>query len=76
MDVFGLLFYLQSTLVISTALISNNRLSKGKSGPCSNTEISNRQQNIVEKRRSNFSSFPQYFQYISDLGVKLHIHSV
>ena len=35
----------------------------------------NRQQNIVEKR-SNFSSFPQYFQYISNLGVKLHIHSV
>ena len=26
--------------------------------------------------RSNFSSFPQYFQYISNLGVKLHIHSV
>ena len=24
----------------------------------------------------NFSSFPQYFQYISNLGVKLHIHSV
>ena len=29
----------------------------------------------VEKRR-NFSSFPQYFQYIPNLGVKLHIHSV
>ena len=26
--------------------------------------------------RSNFSSFPQYFQYICTLGVKLHIHSV
>ena len=26
--------------------------------------------------RGNFSSFPQYFQYISNLGVKLHIHSV
>ena len=26
--------------------------------------------------RSNFSSFPQYFQCISNLGVKLHIHSV
>ena len=26
--------------------------------------------------RSNFSSFPQYFQYISNLGVKLRIHSV
>ena len=31
----------------------------------------------MEKRRncgSNFSSFPQYFQYISNLGVQLHIH--
>ena len=39
----------------------------------------NRQQNIVEKSRNcsfNFSSFPQYFQYISNLGVKLKIHSV
>ena len=35
----------------------------------------NRQQNIVEKGRSNFS-FSQYFQYISNLGVKLKIHSV
>ena len=26
--------------------------------------------------RSNFSSFPQYFQYIFNLGVKLRIHSV
>ena len=24
--------------------------------------------------RSNFSSFPHYFVYISNLGVKLHIH--
>ena len=24
--------------------------------------------------RRNFSSFPQYFQYISNLGVELHIH--
>ena len=34
----------------------------------------------MEKRRnclrSNFSSFPQYFQYISNLGVRLHIHYV
>ena len=26
--------------------------------------------------RSNFSSFPQYFQNVSNLGVRLHIHSV
>ena len=33
---------------------------------------------ILWKRgeRSNFSSFPQFFQYLSNLGVKLHIHSV
>ena len=37
---------IQSTLVISNSLISNNP-------------------------RSNFSSLPQYFQYISNLGVKL-----
>ena len=26
--------------------------------------------------RSNFSSFPQYFQNVSNLGVRLYIHSV
>ena len=26
--------------------------------------------------RSSFSSFPQYFQNVSNLGVRLHIHSV
>ena len=26
--------------------------------------------------RSNFSSFPLYFQNVSNLGVRLHIHSV
>ena len=31
---------------------------------------------IGEIVRSNFSSFLQYFQFISNLGVKLHIHSV
>ena len=49
--------YIQSTSVISTWLISNNRLSR--------SESNNRRQNIEEKRR-NCSSFPQYFQYISN----------
>ena len=33
------LIKIQSTLVISTSVISNNRFSKRKSGPCFNTEI-------------------------------------
>ena len=70
------LLLLQSTLIISTSLFSNNRLSRSENlVPVLTQRSTNRQQNIVEKR-SNFSSFPQYFQYISTLGVKLHIHSV
>ena len=69
--------YIQSTLVISNSLISNNRLSRSQNMvPVLTQRSTNRQQNIVEKRRSNFSSFPQYFQYVSNLGVKLKIHSV
>ena len=69
--------YLQSTLVILNSLISNNLLSRSENlAPVLTQRSTNRQQNIVEKRRSNFSSFPQYFQYISDLGVKLKISSV
>ena len=69
--------HIQSTLVISNSLIWNNRLSQSENlVPVLTERSTNRQQNIVEKRRSNFSSFPQYFQYISNLGVKLHIHSV
>ena len=67
---------IQSTLVISNSLISNNRFSRSENlVPVLTQRSINRQQNIVEKRR-NFSSFPQYFQYISNLGVKLHIHFV
>ena len=70
------LLILQSTLVISPSLIPNNRLSRsGNLVPVLTQRSTNRQQNIVEKR-STFSSFSQYFQYISNLGVKLHIHSV
>ena len=68
-------YTVQSTLVISTSLISNNRISRSENLiPVSTQRSTNRQQNILEKRR-NCSSFPQYFQYISNLGVKLHIHS-
>ena len=42
--------YIQLTLVISISLISNNRIS--------------RSENYLLLLRSNFSSFPQYFQYI------------
>ena len=56
-------------------------ISKWKSGPCYSTEIYQQATKYCGKEeklllRSNFSSFPQYFQYISNLGVKLHIHSV
>ena len=71
--------FIQSTLVISNSLISNNRLSRSETGPCFHTEIY--QQNIVEKRRNCslgaiYPLFPQYFQYISNLEVKSKIHSV
>ena len=61
---------LQSTLVTSNSLISNNRLSRSENlVPVLTLRSTNRQQNIVKKRRN-------YFQYISNLGVKLKIHSV
>ena len=72
---------IQSTLVISNSLISNNRfISKRNYGPCFNTEIYQQATKYCGKEekllfRSIFSSFPQYFQYISNLGLKLHIHS-
>ena len=70
------IFKKQSTLVISTSLISNSRLSRSENlVPVLTQRSTNRHQNIVEKRR-NFSPFPQYFQYTSNLGVKLHMHSV
>ena len=44
---------LQSTLVISTSLISNNRLSRSENlVPVLTQRSTNRQQNIVEKRRN------------------------
>ena len=45
--------YIQSTLVISNSLISNNRLSGSENlVPVLTQRSTNRQQNIVEKRRN------------------------
>ena len=63
---------------LDLAYLEKLLISKWKSGPCFNTGIyqqATKYWGKVEKLllRSNFSSFPQYFQYISNLGVKLHI---
>ena len=69
-------FVVQSTLVISTSLISNNRLSRSENLVHVLTWISNnRYQNIVEKRKEQFLLFSTIFStYLLTLGVKLHIH--
>ena len=41
-------------------------ISKSTSGPCLNMKIYQQCNKILWKRGSNFSSIPQYFQYISD----------
>ena len=67
----GDIFNIQSTLVISNSLISNYHLSRSENlAPVLSQRSTNRQQNIVAKR-SNFSSFPQYFQFISYLGSQI-----
>ena len=73
---FAACYDIQSTLVISTSVISNNRLSRRENLVRVLTQKSKiRLQNIVEKRR-NCSSFPQYLQYICLIKeVKLHSHS-
>ena len=76
-----------NNFIYSRLSLSRTRLSRiiayleVKSGPCFNTEIYQQAIKYCGKEeklllRSNFSSFPQYFQYISCLGVKLHVHSV
>ena len=64
---------IQSTFVISTSIISNNRLSRRETLVLALTQkFKIRLQNIVGKR-SNSSPFPQHFQYIFlTKGVKLH----
>ena len=69
------------TRYLELAYLEYPLISKWKFGPCYNTEIYQQATKYCGKEeklllRSNFSSFPQYFQYISNLGVKLHIHSV
>ena len=49
----GKIFNIQLTLVISTSLISNNRLSRSENmAPVLTQRSTNRQQNIVKKRRN------------------------
>ena len=62
----------QSTLVISTSIISNNRLSRRENQV---TKYCGKEEKLL--LGSNFSPFPQYFQYIHVFltkGVKLHSH--
>ena len=64
---------IQLTLVISTSLISNNRLPWSENLiPVLTWKSNNREQNIVEKRR-NSSSFPQYFEYMSNFRSQFYI---
>ena len=63
---------IQLTLVISTSLISNNRLSRSENLICPwlNMKILQQVKKYCGKEeklllRSNFSTFPQYFRYIS-----------
>ena len=60
----GIILEIQSALVISTSVISNNCLSRRENLVLVFTQKSKiRLQNIAEQRR-NLSPFPQYFQYI------------
>ena len=72
---------IQSTLVISNSLISNNRLSRSENlVPVLTQRSTNRQQNIVEKRRyCSLGAISPPFHNIFNIsltGVKLKIHSV
>ena len=67
----GRISQIQSTLVISTSVISYNRLSRSENLDLlkhKNLTIGKKYCGKEEKLllRSNFSSFPQYFQYISN----------
>ena len=73
---FPLQFNVQSTIVISTSLISNNHLCRSENLILVLTWKSrNMHQNIVEIAHY-FSSFPQYVHILLTLGVKLHIHLI
>ena len=74
-EIYKTKIHIQSTLIISTSVISNHRLSRRENLVLVLTSKSKiRSQNIVEKSR-NFSPFPQYFQYIFiTKEVTLHSH--
>ena len=62
-------FYLQLTLAISNSLITNNRLSRSENLSMpehENLTTGKKYCGKEEKLRSNFFSFPQHFQYISN----------
>ena len=76
--------HIQSTLVISTSVTSNNRLARRENLALVITRNLKSGYKILWKRGeiapgeqfgSNFSPFPQYFQYIFLIkGVKLYSH--
>ena len=73
--------YRQSTLVILSSLISNNRLSRSENlVPVLTQRSTNRQQNIVEKWNCSLGAisplFHNIFNISFNLGFKLKIHSV
>ena len=70
---------IQSTLVSSTLLISNNRISQSeKLVPVLTWKSNSRKQNIVEMRRNCSGAISTLFHNIFDIsltsGAKLHIH--
>ena len=69
---------IQSTPIISTSLISNNRLSWSENlVPILTWKSNNRQQNIVQKRRNfapNSPLFHNIFNKSLTSGIKLHIN--
>ena len=65
---------LQPTLIISTSLNSNNRLSGSENlVPIFSMETLQQVTKYCEKEEKlgNFSSFPQYFKYISYFGSQI-----
>ena len=68
-------FHIQSTLVISTSLISNNRLCRSENlVPVWTWKSNNRDQNTVEKRRNCSQVFHSIFNISLTSGFKLHFH--
>ena len=72
--------YTVNSRYLDFGYLEKTLISKRKSGPCFNTEIENQVTKYCRKEKklllgSNFSPFPQYFQYICLIKeVKLHSH--